>query len=93
MGVCAAWRRQVMHACVRVCLCVELFFFSLYLFCLSVCFVFLFLLLLFFRLLLFFFFQFFSGVPLLGGFYPSFSLSHPCCVHQSPSFSQSVCRG
>ena len=58
------------------CVCAARFFFLcvcfVFLFVLSFCFFFFFFLGCFF----FFFFQFFSGVPLLGGFYPSFS----CCL-------------
>ena len=78
---CARHDGGPMH-CVWVCVCVEVFF-SLCLFFLCICFVFLFVLsfcfffFFFFRLLLFFFFfQFFSGFPLLGGFFPSFSRCH-----------------
>ena len=70
-----------MHACVRVCLCVELFFFlcifvlSLFFFSFLVSSSFFFRLLRFFLSCFFFFFliKFFFGFPLLGGCYPSFS--------------------
>ena len=92
-GPFAAWRRAD-ALCVGVCVRRALFFFV---FVLSLCFFsFLVSSSFFFRLLrfflsCFFFVQFFSGFPLLGGFYPSFFVVSP--VLRSPSFSQSVCRG
>ena len=75
MGVCAAWRRA---DALCVCVCVRPCFFF-FVFVLSLCFFsFLVASSFFFRLLRFFlscfvFFEFFSGFPLLGGFFPAFS--------------------